>query len=165
MSVSDGIENPYESPQAEVSTVNPLSDRVITEDMLYYLKGAAPWLRFIGIVGFIGLGLTVVGLFVLAFGIRSVLPDSPEFAAVSIIGPVMVLIYIPFLVIYFFPVLFLFRFGKKLKSYQYTNDSQDLVDAFKNNKALWTFIGVLTIIGLSIIALVVVIAIFGALIG
>jgi hypothetical protein len=163
--MSDNFGNPYESPQAEVNTVNPLSDRVLTEDMLFYLRGAAPWLRFIGILGFISIGISVLFLLIFAFRINSLIPDSAEFGAFSTLSSGMVLIYVPVLALYFFPVLYMFRFGKRLKSYQYTNDSQDLVEAFKNNKSLWTFMGVLTIIGLAIIVLVILIAIITAVSG
>jgi hypothetical protein len=162
--MSDNIGNPYESPQTEVNTVNPLSDRVLTEDMLYYLRGAAPWLRFIGIVGFISLGLLALIIIVFGFGMSSLASGSEEFAGFSAAGPAIVIVYIPMLVLYFFPVLFLYRFGKRIKSYQYTNDSQDLVEAFKNNKSLWTFIGVLTIIGLAIMVLVILISIIVAVV-
>jgi len=161
--MSDSSGNPYESPQAEAGTVNPLSDRVLTEDMLYYIRGAAPWLRFIGIVGFAGIGLVVLILIIAAFGISSIMPDSAEFAPLSAIGPVVFLINIPFLALYFFPVLYLYRFGKKIKSYQYTNDSQDLVEAFKNNKSLWTFTGVITIIALAMMVLIILISIIVAI--
>ena len=40
-------------------------NRVLTDKMLYYLKGAAPWLRFVGIAGFVFLGLTLISLLVL----------------------------------------------------------------------------------------------------
>jgi hypothetical protein len=164
--MSDGSRNPYESPQAEAGTVNPLSGRVLTEEMLYYLRGASPWLRFIGIAGFIGLGAAVLMILLVFFFIGRMLPDSPETAPFRTIMPGMSIIYLPFLAIYFFPILFLFRFGTRIKSYLYSGDTKDLEEALKNNKSLWTFMGVITIIGLSFTALtlvgVIIAAAFGA---
>ena len=164
--MSDSAGNPYESPQAEAGAVNPLSDRVLTENMVYYLRGASPWLRFIGICGFISLGLMVLTILVIAFGLRSMIPDTQEYAPLRAISPVMTLFYVPILALYFLPVRFLFRFGKYLKSYLFTGDTRDLEEAFKNNKSLWTFIGVLMIIALSFFALflliVIITAVFGA---
>lgn len=167
--MADNFGNPYESPVTEPGAVNPLTDRVLTENTVFYLKGASPWLRFIGIVGFISLGIAVLFILILAFGLRNIIPDTPEFAPFRMMGPGMALLYIPFLALYFFPTLFLFRFGKYLKSYIYTNDNRDLEEAFKNNKSLWTFFGVLAIIGLGMAALAffigIIIAIFSVIAG
>ena len=156
--MSDSSVNPYEGPQAEAGTV-PLSDRVITENMLFYLKGACPWIRFISIVGFVGLGLFAVFILVFALGISSTLSNTEELGAFGAMGPGMTLIYLPFLVLYFFPLLFLFRFGNRIKSYLYSGSNEDLEEAFKNNKSYWTFFGVLTIIGLAFMALALLIGI------
>ena len=156
--MSDGSVNPYESPQAEAGTV-PLPDRVLTEDMLFYLKGASPWLRFIGIVGFIGLGLAVVLILIMGFGLSSALANTEELGAFAALGPGLTIIYIPFLALYFFPLFFMFRFGNKIKSYLHSGNSEDLEEAFKNNKSLWTFAGVLTIISLAFMALALLIGI------
>ena len=159
-------DNPYESPQAEAGTVNPLSGRVLTESMLFYLKGAAPWLRFIGIVGFICLGISILSLLLLVSVFSQALEELPEAAPYSaFLSSGMVFIYLPFLALYFFPVLYLFRFGKKIQNYLLTGDSGDLEAAFKNNKSLWKFVGILMIIMLGFFALALVIGIIAAFIG
>ena len=150
--MSDSSVNPYEGPQAEAGTV-PLSDRIITENMLFHLKGACPWIRFVGIAGFIGLGLSVLSLIIIGVGINRTLSNTEELGAFGALGPVMTIIYIPFLALYFFPLFFLFRFGNRIKSYLYSGSNEDLEEAFKNNKSLWTFVGVLMIIGLASMAL------------
>ena len=161
--MSDISGNPYESPLAEAGAVNPLTDRVLTENMVFYLRKASPWLRFIGVVGFVCLGLAVVTILIFAFGLSSMVPDTPEFAPFRAIGPGMALLYILFLSLYFFPTLYIFRFGKCLRSYIYTNDNSDLEEAFKNNKSLWTFLGVLVIIGIAFMALAFLIGIIVAI--
>jgi len=142
-------ENPYESPQTEANAVNPLSGRVLTENMLYYLKGASPWLRFVGIVGFIFLGIVLVGLLVAIIGFDSL---SNSLGMGSFTSFVFV-IYLPTLVIMFFLVFFTYRFGKRIQAYLHTGDSAYLEDAFKNNKSYWTLTGVLYIIALAGFAL------------
>ncbi|MCL1813019.1 MAG: hypothetical protein FWG29_05805 [Treponema sp.] len=163
--MSDSADNPYESPQTEAGAVNPLTDRVLTENMVFYLKKASPWLRFIGICGFISLGFSILSILIFAFGVRNMMPDTPEFAPFRAIGPGMAFFYILLLALYFFPILFLFRFGKYLKSYIFTGDNRDLEEALKNNKSLWTFIGILMIISLAFIALVLLIIIVSAIFG
>ena len=159
-------DNPYESPQTEAGTVNPLSGRILTETMLYYLKGASPWLRFVGIVGFIGIGIMMLSLLLLVFVFGQALENFPESSPYSVFfASGLSLIYLPVLALYFFPILFLFRFGKKIQSYLYTGDTGDLEAAFKNNKSLWTFIGILMIIVLGFFAMALVIGIIAAIVG
>jgi len=162
--MSDGSENPYESPQAEINTVNPLSGRVLTEDMVYYLKGASPWLRFIGIAGFICFGVMVLGCLAMIIGLQTFL--SSEIPGFEVFSSSVVLLYtLMFGLLIFFPSLFIFRTGRKIQKYLFTGSNGDLEAAFKNNKSLWTFVGVLTIIGLVFFSIGVFAALIAALIG
>lgn len=50
--------NPYQSPEnAAIPEERFTMQGGLTETLLIYLKGAAPWLRFLGILGFIGSAL------------------------------------------------------------------------------------------------------------
>jgi hypothetical protein len=152
-------DNPYESPQSEANAENPLSGRVLTEKMLFYLRGVSPWLRFVGIAGFIFLGIVVVGLLVVLAGGNSLLSSL----GIGNFTPVLFIAYLPVLAIAFFHVFFTFLFGKKIQVYLQTGDYADLEDAFKNNKSLWTLTGVLYIISLSGFALMLIGGIIGAI--
>ena len=56
------VVNPYKSPEASTEVIKPLTVQgTLSETMLKYLSDSSPWLRFIGIVGFIGSGLFVLG--------------------------------------------------------------------------------------------------------
>ena len=155
-------ENPYERPQTEAGELSSLSERTISETMLYYLKGAAPWLRFIGITGFIFSGLMALGIVAMMYGLGSVLAPYDDFGVLAAMGGGVFIIYLPFVAIYFFLSLFSFRFGGFIKRYVQSGNNQDLEEAFKNNKYLWTLYGVLLIIGLAFTALVVLILIIAA---
>jgi len=139
-------DNPYESPQAEANAENPLSGRVLTEKMLFYLREASPWLRFVGITGFIVLGLVVIGILAVIVAGSNFLENS---FGIGSFTPLLFVAYLPSLAIAFFHVYFTFRFGKKIQVYLQTGDFTDLEDAFKNNRSLWTLTGVLYIIGLA----------------
>jgi hypothetical protein len=159
--MSDTSENPYESPQAEISSVKPLTTQgVLTETMVLYLKGASPWMRFVGIAGFIILGLyALVGLTMVA-GIRSAaIPGL--YGGMGILAG---LVFLGAIALMFFPVLFVFRFGQKIKSYLHTGNEGDLEQAFKNNKSLWKFTGILSIISLGIAAITVLVGGIAAII-
>ena len=151
--------NPYQSPANPSVPEQPLTpSAVLTGAMLQYLKEASPWLRFIGILGFIGCGFTALG------GIISMF-SSFLFASASAIGGasmgVIGITYLGIAVLSFFPSYFTFNFGLKIRNYLFSNSEEDLEQAFKNNKSLWKFSGILCIIFLALIPVMIIVAIVG----
>ena len=139
-------------------------ERVLSEKMIYYLQGAAPWIRFVGIAGFVFLGLTLISLLVLTANSDSI--DSYSMGMDFDTGPLLIITTLPALAVGFFCSFFTYRFGNKIKAYCKTKDPAELENAFKNNKALWTLSGVLFIISLAIVALAILIGIIaGAIAG
>ena len=162
--MSDGI-NPYQSPETMAIPVEPLVVQgTLTENMLVLLKGASPWLRFLGIVGFIGAGLTALsGLSVISVVpiMRGVWDEIPGFSTFSgifgaIFGSGMAVLTVGGGVLMVFPSLFMYRFGDKIRSYLRTGRDQDLEEAFRNNKSLWKFSGIVCIISLAFIPLMII---------
>jgi len=150
--------NPYQSPESPIVPETPQNTGVmLTEKMLRYLSDTSPWLQFIGILGYIGSGLLVVlGIFgTIGFSAISFLElgDFPFW--------ILAIIYIPMGVLCFFPAHFAFNFGRKIRNYRFSNSIDDLELAFKNNKSLWKFYGIICIIYLAIIPVFFVIAIIG----
>ena len=162
--------NPFQSPEADIKIEKPLVYQgTLTNAMAKYLSDASPWLRFIGIIGFIGSGLAALAglicIAVMPFAI-SIFDEARTFFS-DFIGPFsMMVIYGSYLigagVLMFFPALFTYRFGAKIRSYIQTNAEIELELAFKNNWSLWKFQGILTIIGLAIIPVAIVIAVIVA---
>jgi len=155
------FENPYKSPETSiVPEKTQASGAVITETMLGYLKQASPWLRFIGIMGFIGAGLTCL------FGIIFVITSSalPSFMDGIANFPIWILslFYIGAGALLFFPARFTYNFGAKIRNYQFSGSNEDLELAFRNNKSLWKFQGILMIIYLALIPFMVVVGIIVA---
>jgi hypothetical protein len=156
-------DNPYESPQTEANAINPLSGKVLTENMLLHLRTAAPWLRFVGIVGFVFTGLSVIGFLAAIAGmdfLESIFGGEGAAVTKLLFG-----VYIlPSSSVEFFLSLFTYRFGMRIQSYLRSGDNVDLENAFRNNKNLWTFMGVLCIILLAFTALLIFISILTAVI-
>ena len=158
--------NPYQSPEADTEVIKPLTVQgALTETMVKYLNGASPWMRFIGIVGFIGSGALVL-LGILSFGFFPMASSLNLFGEVSFflgsLAPVMAIYAVNFIgggVLMFFPAFFTYRFGVKIRKFTQTNSEQELEQAFKNNKSLWKFNGIVTIVGLAIIPVLIVIVI------
>ena len=141
-------ENPYQSPETQIVPTAAQSAGVeFTVKMLQYLNEASPWLRFIGILGYIGAGFTAVcGLIGAMLGSTLDLPSDfgAGFGAIF-------LLYIPGALLIFLPAHFTFKFGQKIRNFKFTNSTEDLEEALKNNKSYWKFTGILYIISLALI--------------
>jgi hypothetical protein len=126
----------------------------IDQETLKNLNTTRKWAMFLAIIGFILLGLIIVigliaGTFLTAFnsGEKSLgIPESLMFVPILLLA-----------VIYFFPVLFLFRFSKHTAHALQTLDKQELHKAIKNLKICFAYIGIMIIIvfSLYIVALIV----------
>ena len=167
------MENPYASPQTEIVPVNELRNQgALTDTMLGYLKEAAPWLRFLGIVCYISCGLMAFSgiAAIIGMGALSSLWESiPELDSLgSIFNTVfsfsMGSNFLLVAVLFFFPARFIHNFGVKLRSYFQNGKEQELELALKNNKSLWKFLGILMIINLAMIPVIIVLAIIFALV-
>ena len=124
---------------------------------LDFLKETAKWTRFLSIVGFVVIGFMVLASF--AFGsIFSAMPTADLMPFPPIIFTVM---YLLFAALYFFPILYLYRFSTSmLKAIDFQNQT-DLEHAFSNLKSHYKFIGILTIIVLGFYALMFLFGILG----
>ena len=144
--------NPYQSPEAQIVPQAKQSSGVeLTVNMLKSLDDASPWLRFIGVLGYIGAGISVFT------GVAATLGMSNASSTIDLPGELgtlfstLFLIYIPAGVIMFFPAHFTYKFGQKIRNYKFTNSIEDLEEALKNNKSFWKFTGILCIVSLALV--------------
>ena len=159
--------NPYQSPAANTEVVQPLiAQGILTENMVKNLSDASPWLRFLGIMGFIGSGLSIMGglvsLVVMPL-VSRIMQQPLDYYSISLSSFNPALIYSLYFIvaglIMFFPALFSYRFGSRIRAYTQTNSGQDLELAFKNNKLLCKFNGILMIIGLAVLPVIIIVGI------
>ena len=164
------MSNPFQSPEAETKIETPLvSQGVLTNTMLKFLSDASPWLRFMGIMGFIGSGfLALIGLLLIIITpfTGGAFDEFSGFLSSFALPFAVLIVYGIYLigagVLMFFPALFTYRFGAKIRSYVLTNSEAELEQAFRNNRSLWKFYGILTIIGLAFIPVMIIIGIIAA---
>jgi len=127
----------------------------VEQDTLAHLNTARKWAMFLAIMGFIFLGLALIigllaGTFLTAFstGQKGLgIPESMMFIPVILLGA-----------IYFFPVLFLFRFSKHTSHAINTLDKLAFHKAIRNLKAYFAYMGILIIIILTLYIVVLVVA-------
>lgn len=127
----------------------------IDQDTLKHMNTARKWAMFLAIIGFIFLGLMIViglmtGTFLSAF--------SAGDKALGIPGSLMFIPVLFFGLVYFFPVLFLFRFSKHTSNAIQNFDKLSFHKAMKNLKAYFAYVGILLIIILSLYILVLIVA-------
>ena len=120
-----------------------------------HLSEAAKWARFLAICGFIFLGLMIIYGIVVSFvmvdmaSALSQVDSTPgENSLKNMMGIGMVIFYIVFAVIAFFPYYFLLRFANKMKAALISNDQDALNGSFQNLKILYRYMGILMIISL-----------------
>jgi hypothetical protein len=143
----------------EKLTNNP-AELKLNDYSIDFLKETAKWVNFLAIMGFIGIGLMVISAFFMG-AIFSSLPNSGDIPFNA--GPIMTGVYLLFAALYFFPVLYMYRFADKMKIALARKDEDVLTDAFINLKAHYKFIGILTIVMLSLYALLFLLALIGGL--
>ena len=118
----------------------------IDEATLRHLKSAGKWSMFIGIIGFILLGIIIIagilaGTFLAAFNSGesgTKLPDALIMAIIIAAGVICLL-----------HVFFLVRFSKHASNAARMNDSTEFKKAIKSLKLYFIYIGILIIILLS----------------
>ncbi len=130
------METPSEERKIEIGT-----------ETLNHLNSTWKWTMFLSILGFIFLGLIIIAgavtsTFLTAFKTQEANLGVPE--------SLMIIILIVVAAIYFFPVLFLFRFSRNTRDAIQNLDKRKLEKAFRNLRTYFTYIGIMVIVVLSI---------------
>jgi len=127
------------------------SDEIrITQETGDLIRDITKWTKFLSILGFIFLGLSVLiilGSVLLISGVnyyeemRAAYPYTP-----GTFSWFYVIIYLIVVIIYFFPVYFLYKFSVLAKKAVHTGNTQTLTNAFRFLRNHYTIIGIIAII-------------------
>lgn len=129
----------------------------LTSISVKYILKAAKWGKFMAILGFIVTGLIIVAAVAMSFILDSFhdemvpldIPFSPTFFAV---------LYIIFAILYLIPVIFLNSFcNQAIKAVQQSS-TEYLSLSLRNLKNLFVYIGISTIVILSLYTLIIIVA-------
>jgi|SRR6185437_11853113 hypothetical protein len=141
-----------------------LFDLQLDQQATTYLSESARWARFLSVLGFVMCALLIlVGLFM--GSIVSTALSSSMGAGSYFGGTFFTMLYVIIALVYFFPCLYLFQFGSKMRTALRNNDQELLSLSLKNLKSCFKFFGILAIIVLGLYALALVAAIIGAAVG
>jgi hypothetical protein len=131
----------------------------ITEEIKSYLMESAKWGKFLAIMGYIGIGLMLLlGVGVMAMGSAAALIPG-----MGVNMGAFGLIYVAIAAFYFFPVYYLHQFSARMKQGLISQDAQSVTTGFQNLKSLFKFMGIFTIVILSIYVLAIAIAIIAGI--
>ena len=124
-----------------------------------FLEETAKWTKFLAILGFVGIGLMVLGSLVMLFAPSSLMSNGDFPFGGKIF---MMLLYLAFAVLYYFPISYLYQFSENTKKAIENNDNNAIRDAFEFLKSHYKFMGILTIILLAFYAIMIFIGLIGA---
>lgn len=119
----------------------------LDEETLKDLDRTRKWSMFMAILGFIGVGLMVIGSLI-AVTFLSVFDTEASKLGVS--ESLIILMLIAISALYFFPLLYLYRFSKHTGIAVKNLDSAEMKKGFRNLRRYYVFIGILIIVVLAI---------------
>ena len=134
----------------------PVSSQLSFNDQIRdYLLETSKWGKFLAIVGYVGMGLLVL----MGLGVAVASSVLSEMAATGLPLAVLGVVYIVIAVLYFFPINYLYKFSVNMRKGLVSTGQDAVNEGFKNLKSLFRFMGIMTVVVLSIYALAIVIAI------
>jgi hypothetical protein len=135
----------------------------VTGEVRGHLATTAKWGKFLAIVGFVGIGFMVIGALSIG-GLMATMGNEygstfpADFPAGLLTG-----FYLVISVIYFFPILYLYKFATKIQLSLRKNDQFSFNDGMHNLSRLYQFMGIFMAIILSLYAAVIVIAVIAGI--
>jgi phosphoglycerol transferase MdoB-like AlkP superfamily enzyme len=143
-----------ENPQKNILADNSLFSN---SEMIEYLRETAKWGKFLAIVGYIGMGFMVLGGLFFMLGMSQLNIPNMESSMMGI-G----VVYLCLGALYYFPVTYLYNFSVKMTQGINSEDTNTFVDGFQNLKSLFKFMGIFTIVILSLYGLILLGVMVGA---
>lgn len=139
------IETPVEIPQ-------------LTSESVSYILQAAKWGKFLAILGFIVSGLLILGGIAMSFVLNKVAGPDELIPINTPFPPVIFsIIYIVVAIIYLIPVIFLNTFSNNALKAVNLVSTEKMTTSLRNLKNLFVFIGISTVVLLTIYTLTLII--------
>jgi hypothetical protein len=157
-------DNPnVEAPRPDSGTESGIPGPALTDRGRHYLNQTQPWVRFMGILNFVGAGLMVVLAFVILITATIGGMQTGEFGeigrAASVAGRVILaVLYVVLAVLYIPAGLFLYRYAGAIRLLRTGGTTGDLEAALKHQRSFWRYVGVLSAIGIAVALIVFAVA-------
>ena len=128
-----------------------------------FLAETAKWGKFLSIVGFIITGFIVIAALFAGTMFASIPGWSNNAMMAGGVSIFITLLYLAIALLYFFPCLYMYRFSVRMKRALYENNQDVLNSSFSSLKSCFKFMGIMTIIFLSLYALAFIFGMFASL--
>jgi hypothetical protein len=122
---------------------------VLTAAIQGFLRESAQWGKFLAILGFVFIGLGVIGML---FNIGAM--ASGGFGGTE--GGLFALAYLVFVGITIIPIIYLYNFSQKMQAALQQKSQPLLQDAFENHKSMFKFYGILVLVMIIVYIIVLV---------
>lgn len=141
------------------TTANPAAAGLVVDTPIQgFLAESAKWAKFMAILGFVFVGLAIIGILI---NMGATLVGGMDMGMGGLLTGFM-LGYLVVIGIMVVPLIYLYNFANKMKVALRDNSQAVLRDAFENHKAMFKFYGIFTVVILVIYALAIVVGIGGA---
>ncbi len=144
--------NPYSTPAANLYASPPVSSgEAVAASTLAVLSATKPWVRFMSVLMWIGVVFML--LVAAGMGIFSTLGAAKSFPT-GPLGGAQFIIFAAFYgvlaFVYIYPALKLWKYANRIGSLAASRSVIDLDAALNEQRSFWKFLGVMTIIMLSL---------------
>ena len=121
------------------------------------MAATKPWVRFIAVLGTIGVAIIVIAGIVFLFAGAS----FAEATGVPLGGPLIGLLYLILAVVAGYPMVLLHQYAGKIRDFVGKPEAQELEAAVERQRTFWKTYGILSIvmIGVSLVVAVVVVVV------
>ena len=165
--MEDQVQGPMPASQPDAGPAQAVPTVVLSQQGLTFLDQTRPWVRFLSIMAFIGVALmALAAVAMIAIAMSGMMsrnvPGNPLGAAGVVAAAFF---YLMIACLYIAPGVFLFRYASAIARLKESYASEALEDALRNQKSLWRFVGILTVIALVIMVLVVIAAVVAGILG
>ena len=145
--------------------ITQLEQLVLNTKSKDFLIEITRWCFFFAVLGFVSIAFLVVGAILIGILGTPILDQLAGQQGIPSLSIPLAITYLISAALSFFPVLYLFKFSKKMKLALAAKSDELLADAFAMLKSHFKFMGVLTIIVISLYALLIIFyLVFGSLV-
>ena len=137
------------------SPITQLEQLVLNSKSKSFLREISKWTFFFSILGFISIAFLILAAILMGTVYAPMLDMVAQQQGVSSLGVTLMVTYLIMALLYLMPVVYLFKFSRKMKTALANKNNDILSEAFENLKSHYKFIGVLTIIMISLYVLLI----------
>lgn len=128
-----------------------------------HLLETVRWTKFLSILGFILIGLMLIGAVFFFVAGSSMGAMSGMWSTMGSVG--LGILYLALILLYLFPVILLYKFSTHIKNGINTNNQDMINEGFRHQKNLYRFFGIISIIILTFYLLGIIFGGLGTMFG